>query len=338
MISKEESVKNEVIVSGFAEKRKVMAEKKEIDSENYLGKIKSVFVHKNKLFELDKVLFKIMVFDEKFDFLFSFSRAGQGPGEIYDPGGLFISGNKVYIFNSPDRFEVYDVNGKLLNSIVLKQEKDNLARLDADSFFVYDNKLYLHYFLGNAKIKVFDIKGNFIKNLVLRKNENTEIKPGGAYLAEYGELFVEPLLNYIILSSALDGSTEVYDLKNGKFLFKFRVDDEDAGMFIERLKKKIKSEVKHRGKISVNVFLLYAVSYNRFDKTVWVLKREKTNNNWMLYIADLKKKKMKKIIFSMNEDIEIEEFLFIGKGKIFFWDNNYDFYKFILGGYYDGKI
>lgn len=304
-----------------------------VDSEHPVGKIKSVIPYNGKIFELDRAYYKIMVFNGDFKFLYSIGKAGQGPGELYDPIDFKIYQGNIFIMNSCKRIEVYSVNGNFIKTIKLKFEKNKtLNSMGCNSFNIYDNKIYVYYFLGKDKVILFDKNGNHIKTLIKREGENSEISPGKNYLVNFRKIFIEPSLKYLILSSYLDGSVEVYDLKTGRLLLKFKDFDKFIINELKRLKKYSRKRKRKAGVIASSVLAFFYTAYNPFEKSVWNIRRKRENENCILYSINLKEKTIKKIFFRIDKEIEIICFFFPKKNSAYFVDDNYDIYNLKFGG------
>ncbi len=315
----------------FEKEKNISIKKITMNEKNSPGRIKSVFVSGGKIYILDRYYYKVMVYDKEFKFLYSIGRAGQGPGEIYSPGGIFVDNNKIYIFNVPDRFEIFSKNGEYLKTIKLKfNSNDDITKTNCDSFAICEGKIYLYCFIGKNKVKVFDMSGNLLKNLI--KRENSRITPGYSYLADFRRLYISKSKKYLILSSLLDGSSELYDLKSGKMLYKFSLKEKETEERVAKLRKKIKDDKKEHSVISVKVFAFFSVSYDPYNDNIWILKRRRKKKHYVLYIVNPGKKLIRRIYFPWKNNIEIIKFFFLDKNSVFFYDDNYDVYKFFFGG------
>jgi len=310
------------------ERKKVRVEKIDIGDKNSPGRIRSVCVSRDKIYILDKYYYKVMVYDKKFNFLYSMGRVGQGPGEIYNPGGISINNDKIYIFNTPSRFEVYSTDGKFLKTIKLKFGKNNNTKIDCSSFAIHEKKIYLYYLIGFEEVKVFDINGNYLKTLIKREGDGYRIAPGNSYLADLRKIYINSFENHMALSSLLDGSSEIYDLRNGKMILKYILKEKDTNEFLKRIREKMKTDKKESSVINVKIFAFYTVSYDLFNRRVWLLKRKKYKSYYTLYIINISGRKIRKIYFSLDKDIEILKFFFTDKNEIYIIDDNYDIYKF----------
>ncbi|MCK5512387.1 MAG: NHL repeat-containing protein, partial [Thermodesulfovibrionia bacterium] len=106
---------------------------------------------------------KIMVFNNKGVFKFSFGRSGTGKGQFRYPLGIDISATgKIFIADSGNhRIQVFNLKGNYLHMFTVKSNPDEkpadpvdvLASQLKDYLYISDN--------DNHKIKVYTQNGNF---------------------------------------------------------------------------------------------------------------------------------------------------------------------------------
>ena len=305
--------------------------------DTFIGKISGIITYKDKIFELDKSYYKVQVFDRNFKFLYSMARAGQGPGELFSPISFYVYKNRAFILNSFKRIEVYSTEGKFIKTIKLKNEKDQFTRNSCNSFAIYNNKIYIYYYLGKGKVQIFDMEGNYVKTFIKRKGYNSVVNPGKTYLVNLRKIYIEPSLNLLILSSIFDGSVEVYNIESGRMILKYDKFDSSVN---KKIKKLIEYSYKRKNKPNVvesNVFSFFTTSYNPYTKTVWILKSEREKGNYVLYIIDVREKVIYKRLINIDENIKILGFFFADSKNKYFVDDNYDIYKLNMEEKYEEK-
>jgi len=126
-----------------------------------------------KFYVLDRKLKKIFVFNRE-EFLFSFSQAGQGPGDIDDPVSLSTDGQKIFTLERwTGVVSMFSPNGDLLGTFKLKDSQKRLYLLG--DFKVYDNKIAAVLNRGIEYLRVYDLQGNLLKRVSKDKEDLVQL-------------------------------------------------------------------------------------------------------------------------------------------------------------------
>lgn len=142
------------------------------ETEVFFHKIQKVFLFDDKIFILDKRQNTIFVLDEKANFLYSIGRPGQGPSELENPSEFTISqSGEIFVVNhKAKQVEVFSINGDFHRRIKLNVPKE-IFYSQPWQLLVGDNEfLFVSYFLSSHLIDMYDGKGNYLKNLAMRKD------------------------------------------------------------------------------------------------------------------------------------------------------------------------
>ncbi len=123
-----------------------------------------------KLFVLDVVSMKILVFSSDGDFLYEFGRIGAGPGEF---GRLYFNFDidecgYVYTINHPDRIEIFHNDGSYFAGITTDMGQIfDIAAIDT-------NRIYINGFpwgiglinsTGSPAVTLIDVNGEVIREI-----------------------------------------------------------------------------------------------------------------------------------------------------------------------------
>jgi hypothetical protein len=152
----------------FADVNKILPDETGV----FFHKIQKALLFDNKIFVLDRRQNTIFVLDEKSNFLYSIGRPGQGPGELDNPSEFTISQSReIFVVNpKAKQVEVFSINGEFRRRIKLNVPKE-IFYSQPWQLLVGDNDcLFVSYVLSSHLIDIYGGEGNYLKNLVMRKD------------------------------------------------------------------------------------------------------------------------------------------------------------------------
>lgn len=117
-------------------------------------------IDNSNIYVLDIGKCSVLKFDKDGNFILSFGKKGQGPGELNSPESFVISNKKVYIANSKNgRIEVFNIDGSFDNSFKVRGEPREICT---------DNigNLYIHFLHNNFLVHKYREDGKLIKSFV----------------------------------------------------------------------------------------------------------------------------------------------------------------------------
>lgn len=219
--------------------------------EYYIAKPKKMLCYKDKIFILDVKFYRILVFG-KDGYSHYIGHPGQGPGEISQPISMAIENDRVYVLNSPDRIEAFDLFGKYLKTIRLKIARTPIKSLG--DFKIFDGKIYVSLEIGEVSVQRYDLNGRWIDNFISGGNK---IDLGKTILANPNDIYLIPELGTLILFNRFTGDIETFSLKTGNLLDKVNNYDQVVAERIASFKKNENGQSAPKRKIEVKVFIMF---------------------------------------------------------------------------------
>jgi hypothetical protein len=131
-----------------------------IDNPSF-GRINSVARYGKVFFLTDIADAQVFCFDSNYDFKYRFGDKGKGPGELLQPGSLFVLNDTIYVYESSKQsLQLYDLKGEYLESFKLPLGFNSAERFFLDSSLV----LYGSIKSGPKPIIIKNLKtGDIIK-------------------------------------------------------------------------------------------------------------------------------------------------------------------------------
>lgn len=228
--------------------------------ENYFWHIDDMCCDdENNLYVADSGWNKIFKFNAKGEFVLSFGRKGQGPGEFYGRGLRISFGNdgNIYVFDPGNfRLTAFSKKGKFVKSFSLPEYLYDRAQVNSKG------DIYLVSTSGEKVIDCFD-KNFKLKNSFLDIEHHFKYPffkpPSFAPRKEISRRISDGDLNKVItkkdhLIAFSNNSLTVFHFdENNKLINEFRIENR---IFIDDFKKRLKSAVETAGFIEpFEVFL-----------------------------------------------------------------------------------
>lgn len=112
-----------------------------------------------RIYVLDRKNSRVQCFSKEGDFLFSFGRYGQGPGELskYAETIRILEDENIYIIDLSKKINVYDKNGKYIRLMKVDDEYNDIEMIDGK---YYLSNCYME--AGRKTIHVMDNSGKIV--------------------------------------------------------------------------------------------------------------------------------------------------------------------------------
>lgn len=257
----------------------------------YIAKPKKILCYKGIVFILDVKFFRILAYGNN-GYSHFIGRPGQGPGEISQPISMTISKDKLYVLNSPDRIEVFDLFGKYLRTIRLKIQNTTFKSIW--DFKISDEKIYVSLDIGEVRVQRYDLNGRWIDNFIA---EGDVIDPDKTVIANPNDIYIVPGLSALILFNRFSGAIEEFNLKSGTFIKKLIGYDRIVEERISLLKREMKDKNTSKGKVEVKGFLMFHANLDEEKMQLHILPSQSSVN----------RENMRDIIYTVNlEDMSME--------------------------------
>jgi len=242
---------------------------------------------KKQLYIADTMNHRIVILDEKLNYITEFGKFGQGPGEIIEPHGVnFISNGNIIVSSiSPVKVQIFNNNFNFINELRIK-----------------DIYLSGFYIVVDEEDNLY-INNSYQTNKLFRK-----IDCNGNTKALFGDLFVKFINNELKQSSYnnvvfdIDKNDNLYCVSK-EFLI-FRKYDRNNQLIFERslislpsiqhLMKIYKENIENRKieKNTGNYHFLFVNDIAVYENFIYLL----TNYMSEIYVIDIKDNQIKKTI------------------------------------------
>lgn len=179
-----------------------------------VGPLVDMTVLDSNYYILDKKYRRIHVFDNK-KHLFSFTQAGQGPGDIESPVAISNDGNNIYCMEKwRGKISVFSKKGEFLKTFKLQESSQKILYLLGD-LKIFDGKIYIILNRGKEFIRIYDMAGKLLK-IISKKKENLT-KSSHLY-----ELYMDKTGNMAYVFSRFTGKVLKISLLSSRIIEEFK--------------------------------------------------------------------------------------------------------------------
>ena len=171
----------------------------------------AVDVFKDRIFVLDGVNSRVVVFDREGTPLFHFGQPGSDPGEFKSPLGLTVDyQGRIYVADSGNhRIQIFDSKGSLITYFVLKKDAYGCSADPTDLVVDQVNNRLLIVDNDNHRFLMYTPDGTFLKEIGVVGFEDGQFRyPYSITLDKKGNIYIVDVLNTRV---------QVFDSK-GEFL------------------------------------------------------------------------------------------------------------------------
>lgn len=147
----------------------------EVKKDTYLVRPADVdYSSDGRMYIADKTQHKVFVWGKDGKFIKSFSRKGQGPGEMGPPNSIAVHNGEVWVNQQTRQVSIFDLDGNFKRSFQLKWQTKNLIPFGNDKVLAgvltpTSGNMQMEFYLLNQKGKKLKLLKNFENSTELTK-------------------------------------------------------------------------------------------------------------------------------------------------------------------------
>jgi len=180
------------------------------DGQKPFNQPSAVDVFKDRIYVLDGVNARVVVFDSKGSYIFQFGQSGSDPGELKSPLGLTIDyQGRIFVADSGNhRIQIFDPQGKFLSCLTLIKDRYGFQADPTDLIVDQNKNRIVIVDNDNHRILFYTMDGKFIKEVGGVGLQDGEFRyPYSIAMDEKGSFYV--------VDEFLSGTSESGVLKRG---------------------------------------------------------------------------------------------------------------------------